>query len=90
MKGRIFLWAEEAEAEALITARIIRAVTRIPAVLQDHPDPRVLHTDHPDLLTDLQVHPTGPHIRIIQAVPIIPGPEVMLHAADADARGFSA
>ena len=39
-KGGFFLWAEEAEAEALITARIIRAVIRIP---------EVHHTDLPGL-----------------------------------------
>ena len=75
------------EAEALITARIIRAVIHIPEVHQDPPDPRVLHTDHPD-------HLTGLLIRIIRAdliIPaVIPDQAAVTGAADADARGSSA
>jgi len=66
VKGRIFLWAEAVEAEALITARTIRAVTHIPADLQD------LLTGLPVLHTDHQVHLTDRLIRIIRADLIIP------------------
>ena len=66
MIGRIFLWAEAEEAEALITARTIRAATHIPADLQDRlTDLRGLHTGHP-------VHLTGHLIRTIRADRIIP------------------
>ena len=86
-KGGYFLWEEAAEAEALITAHIIRAVIHIRAVLPDRP------TDHPGLLTGHPDHLTDRLIRIIREVRItreaIPVLAPVPAEAVADVLGFS-
>ena len=65
---RIKIWAEAEEAAVRTTAHIVREAIHIP----DH------HTDHPVLLTDLQVHHTdhrdlhtGPRVLRLRIIPAV-------------------